>query len=177
MRGPDIRPDDRPDCEPDVAKARFREIAISLSLMAIATLLMGVLIPLFVKSPMPARPVAMAPWMLPQIAGGIMLLASCVLLVQALRGKTVEDADQSAAAVDVSGLFRGLIAVLAFPVLLPLAGALLTCFLIVFALIATSPGQSIAKAAVISAGLSAMAWLMFSEIAGTPLPAGLLGLG
>ena len=167
-RGPAI-----PSRSPPDPVARRRDLALALATTALGLLLALWVIPVWVRAPVEPRPLPMAPWFMPQIAAGLMVASGAALAVGAWRRPRDRGGEGGG---DPAGLGRALAALAAYVALMPALGALTTGVLVTGALVAASGAVGPWRTAAVGLGVPALAWLMFSRLAGTPLPRGPWGL-
>ena len=162
-----------PSPSPPDAAARRRDLALALATTALGLLLALWVIPGWVRAPVEPRPLPMAPWFMPQIAAGLMAASGAALAVGAWRRPRDRGGEGGG---DPAGLVCALAALAAYVALMPALGALTTGVLVTGALVAASGAVGPWRAAAVGLGVPALAWLMFTELAGTPLPRGPWGL-
>ena len=166
----------------DDRRARKADVRLGLIAVALSVIALLWLIPTFVRAPVAPRPLAMAPWFLPGIAAALFGLAGAALAVSAgRRGKAPgakppdgdgPDAVPSVTTLQHRGLATVLAALLAWLLLMPLLGALVTATVVTLALLLRDPSVSRTVALAVGLVLPPLAWLAFTRLAGTPLPSG-----
>lgn len=169
------RPADEPiDAIPAPAAATGAGPRADLVVGVLALLLAGLLavwlLPSYVRTPIAPRPLAMAPWFLPAVTTGLIGLAGVMLLARARRDRPAERGESARPA-------RGLIAALAilvlYPILMPWLGALVTGIVLTCALLLLA-GALPSRLAIVGLAVPFIAWLLFAEAIGIPLPRGFL---
>ena len=143
-----------------------------------ASVLIGValalfVVPAFVRAPTEPRPLAMAPWFLPQAAAWMLAASGTALVFAALRRPRDRGGEGGG---ERPGLVRAATALIAYVALMPVLGAMTTGVLVTTALAATSQGIGIGRALAVGVAVPVAAWILFTQLAGTPLPRGPWGL-
>ena len=168
----------------DDRRARRADVRLGLIAVALSVIALLWLIPTFVRAPVAPRPLAMAPWFLPGIAAALFGLAGAALAASAgRRGKASGAKPPSGNGPDAvptpsvttlqhRGLATVLAALLAWLLLMPLLGALVTATVVTLALLLRDPSVSRTVALAVGLVLPPLAWLAFTRLAGTPLPSG-----
>lgn len=149
------------------------DILIGASCAILGLVLALAVVPAFVRAPIPPDPVAMAPWFLPLSAAWMLAASGAALAAAALRRPRDRGGEGGG---EFSGLLRAGAALLAYVALMPVLGAMTTGILVTTALAATSEGVSPGRAISVGIAVPAFAWLLFTQLAGTPLPRGPWGL-
>ena len=146
-------------------------LGVAACLVGLALALAAV--PAFVRAPTEPRPLAMAPWFLPSVAAWMMVASGAALTIAALRRPRDRGGEGGG---EPLGLLRAALALVAYVALMPLLGAMTTGLLVTTALAATSEGVSWRRALGVGVAVPLLAWALFTQLAGTPLPRGPWGL-
>ena len=158
---------------PEDARASRADAALGLVVAALGLALALWVVPAWVRAPVEPRPTAMAPWFMPQIAAWLMAASGAALAWAALRRPRDRGGEGGG---DLVGLARALAALFAYATLMPVLGAATTGVLVTTALVAASRAVGPWRTALVGLGVPALAWAMFTGLAGTPLPRGPWGL-
>lgn len=143
------------------------DLSTGLAAAVAAVVLMAWIVPAWVPVFSPPRPVALAPWMLPQAAAAVLGLAGLALAWRGRGGGAVpEPTLWRGAALGAAG-------VLGYLVAMPAIGAVGAGFALTAGLVIARKGPRAWPAALVAAAVAtALAWAMFVPLAGTPLPSG-----
>jgi hypothetical protein len=143
------------------------DLWLGLAVAVAAVVAMAWVIPAWVPVFSSPRPVALAPWMLPQAAAAILGLAGLALAWRARAGGAPPEATLW------RGLGLGAGGVAGYVILMPLLGAVGAGGVMTALLVLARKGSRAWPAAFGTAALAtALAWTMFVPLAGTPLPRG-----
>ena len=145
------------------------DVATGILATALGLALALVVVPVFVRAPVAPQPLAMAPWFLPSAAAWLLAASGAALVVAALARPRDRGGEGGG---DLRGLLRAGAALLAYAAAMPLLGAMTTGILLTTALAATSEGVTFRRALFVGIAVPVLAWLLFTELAGTPLPRG-----
>jgi hypothetical protein len=130
-------------------------------------ILMAAVIPAWVPVFSPPRPVALAPWMLPQAAAAILGLAGATLAWRGRRGGAAPEPTVW------RGLLLAVAGVAGYVAAMPLLGGVGAGAALTAALVLWRKGWRAWPAALATAAAATgLAWAMFVGLAGTPLPRG-----
>lgn len=172
-------PADMPDRALDPAPPAGRpprartDVLIGAACACLGLVLALAVVPAFVRAPSPPRPIAMAPWFLPSAAAWMMVASGAALVVAATRRPRDRGGEGGG---EPWGLLRVGTALAAYAALMPLLGAMTTGILVTTALAGTSEGVSPGRAVAVGVAIPVLSWLLFTHLAGTPLPRGPWGL-
>lgn len=158
---------------PDPRRLAHVDVRLGIAACLLGLLLAVLIIPAFVRAPSPPRPVAMAPWFLPSASAWMMAVSGAVLVVGAWRRPRDRGGEGGG---ELTGLLRAALALIAYVTVMPLLGAMTTGIFVTTTLAGTSKGISWPRALGVGVGVPVLAWLLFTQLAGTPLPRGPWGL-
>ena len=162
-----------PNPVPGPSRSARPDVLLGVVCGIVGLLMALVVVPAYVRAPTPPRPVAMAPWFLPSVAAWMMVASGFALTIGALRRPRDRGGEGGG---EVPGLARAAAALIAYVALMPVLGAMTTGILVTTALAATSAGVSLGRALGVGIAVPVLAWLLFTQLAGTPLPRGPWGL-
>lgn len=149
------------------------DVRLGSACCVLGLLVAFVVVPSFVRAPTPPRPVAMAPWFLPSAAAWMLVASGAALVFGALLRPRHRGGEGGG---ELPGLLRAASGLLVYVVLMPVLGAMTTGILVTTALAATSDGISPGRALGVGVAVPVLAWVLFTQLAGTPLPRGPWGL-
>lgn len=144
---------------------------VGATALLLAVLLAVWILPTYVRSPIAPRPLAMAPWFLPTATAGLIGVAGAALLARAwLRGGATAPGG-GAAGRDPRGLAIAVGVLVLYPVLMPRLGALATGAALTLTLLAIARVGWL-RLLVVGLLVPLVAWALFAEAIGIPLPRG-----